>query len=141
MSKREIEIFPSVKELNNYALEQFVFLCAEATHERGIFTVALAGGSTPKQLYAQLSDRSLQGPINWHQVHFFFGDERCVAPDAEESNYRMAREELFSKIDLPPQNVHRFHAEEPLAEIAAEKMEHELRAFFGLADGEFPQFD
>lgn len=141
MSEREIEIFSSIKELHNFALEQFVELGATAIARRGIFTVALSGGSTPKKLYEMLAEESLQGLINWHQVHFFFGDERHVPPDAEESNFRAANEALFSKIDVPTQNVHRFQTEEPDAKIVAQKMENELREFFGLSDGEFPHFD
>lgn len=141
MNNREIEIFPSVEELNNFALEQIVQLSAEAIGKRGIFTIALSGGSTPKKLYEMLAQENLQGLINWHQVHFFFGDERHVSPDSEESNFRMANEALFSKIDVPHQNIHRFQTEEPDAEIVAEKMENELREFFGLAENEFPHFD
>lgn len=141
MSQREIEIFSSVKELNNYALEQVVELSLEAIARRGIFTVALSGGSTPKRLYEMLAEAGLQGLINWHQVHFFFGDERHAPPGSEESNFRMANEALFSKIDVPVRNIHRFQAEEPDAKIVAQKMENELREFFGLADGEFPHFD
>jgi 6-phosphogluconolactonase len=141
MNGREIEIFPSIEELNNFALEQIVRLSAEAIGKRGIFTIALSGGSTPRKLYEMLAQESLQGLINWHQVHFFFGDERHVPRDSEESNFRMANEALFSKIAVPHQNIHRFQTEESNAEIVAEKMENELREFFGLAENEFPHFD
>jgi 6-phosphogluconolactonase len=139
---KEIKIFPSIEELNDFAREEIVRVANEAIRERGIFTIALSGGSTPKKLYALLAEKSFQSRINWFQTHFFFGDERFAAPDAEESNFRMANETLFSKIDVPPQNIHRFHTEgSDDAEIVAEKMENVLREFFGLAENEFSRFD
>lgn len=135
---REIKIFDSIEELNNFAREEIVRIGSAAIQTRGLFTIALSGGSTPKKLYALLAEEKR---LNWHQTHFFFGDERHVSPDSEKSNFRMANETLFSKIDVPPQNIHRFYAEEPNARIAAEKMENDLREFFGLAEGEFSQFD
>jgi 6-phosphogluconolactonase len=141
MTEREPKIFPSIEALNDWAREEIVRLSAAAIAERGIFTIALSGGSTPKKLFALLAEDEFQGRINWHQTHFFFGDERFVAPDSEESNYRMAREVLFSKINVPTQNIHRFLTEQGDANIVAEKMENEMRGFFGLAANEFPNFD
>ena len=78
--------------------------------------------------------------ISWPQVHLFWGDERCVAPDHPDSNYRMVRESLLAKIEIPPSNVHRMAGEkEPRA--AAAEYEQELRDSFQLAPGVFPRFD
>jgi 6-phosphogluconolactonase len=141
MINREIKIFSSIEELNNYARDEIARIANEAITTRGIFTVALSGGSTPKKLYEMLAAEDFQTRINWHQTHFFFGDERFVSPDSEESNFRMANEALFSKINAPPQNIHRFLTERDEAEIVAEKMENSMREFFGLAADEFPRFD
>ncbi len=69
--------------------------------------IALSGGSTPKLLFALLAEAPYQSAIDWKKVHLFWGDERCVAPDHDDSNYKMTREQLLSKIDLPEKNVHR----------------------------------
>lgn len=141
MTNATIKIFDSIEELNLFAREEVARIALQAIAERGLFTIALSGGSTPKKLYNLLSEKGFQGGINWQQTHFFFGDERFVLPDDAESNYRMANESLFSRIDVPSQNIHRFETEQGSAETVAAKMENELHEFFGLAENEFPAFD
>lgn len=141
MIDAEIKIFSSIEELNIYARNEISRIANEAITSRGIFTIALSGGSTPKKLYEMLAAEEFQTEINWRQTHFFFGDERLVSPESEESNFRMARDTLFSKIRVPPQNIHRFLTEQGEPKIVAEKMENQLREFFGLGPNEFPNFD
>jgi 6-phosphogluconolactonase len=70
--------------------------------------IALAGGSTPKRLYRLLaSDES----IDWKRVELFWGDERMVPPDHEDSNYRMARQTLIDHVPIPETQVHRIETE------------------------------
>jgi 6-phosphogluconolactonase len=95
----------------------------------------LAGGSTPKATYEVLA-RDYAGKLDWSRVHVFFGDERTVPPDHEDSNYRMAHEALLSRV--PAGSVHRMRGELPPGEAAA-AYEEELREFFG-PDG-VPAFD
>lgn len=141
MSKREIKIFPTVEELNQFAAKEFVRLSREAIEKRGQFTVALSGGSTPKKLFALLASDSFCSQIDWQKVQIFFGDERCALPDSEDSNFRMTNENLLSKVKIPKENIRRFLTEELNAMVVAEKMENEIRQFFELAAGEFPHFD
>ena len=103
--------------------------------------VALSGGSTPKVLYGLLADEpAFRDRFPWAQTQFFFGDERHVAPDDKDSNYRMAREAMFDKLagTLPPENVHRVHGEEPDAAQAAANYAAELQRVCG---GGEPRFD
>lgn len=110
----------------------------EAVDERGRFAVALAGGSTPRRAYQILSAPQFARNLPWGRIHFFFGDERCVAPDHPESNFRMAREALLSRVPVPARNVHPMRCEaDPAA--GARAYEEELRAFFG--DSDWPRFD
>lgn len=141
MSEREIKVFSSVAELNEFAAAKFADLSREAIRQRGAFTVALSGGSTPKKLNALLSSDAFRSKIEWRKIQFFFGDERNVPSDSEESNFRMASETLFSKLEIPAENIHRFPTETGDAKTAAEKMQREIQNFFNLADGEFPRFD
>jgi 6-phosphogluconolactonase len=67
--------------------------------------------------------------IDWNRVHLFFGDERCVPPEHEESNFRMAKEALIDSIEIPEANVHRMRGEAN-PEEAASAYEAELREFF-----------
>jgi 6-phosphogluconolactonase len=110
--------------------------------EKGRFSLALAGGSTPRPLYASLADDpSFRAEVPWGQTHFFWGDERPVPPDNPQSNYRMANEAMLSKVSVPGENIHRIRAENPEAPQVAGEYEETLRTFFGLKEGEFPRFD
>jgi 6-phosphogluconolactonase len=117
--------------------------CANAAvRERGLCSVALAGGSTPKALYTLLaSDADLRRQVPWPQMRFFFGDERHAGPDQEESNFRMANEAMLSKVGLRAEQIHRIKGEYADAERGALEYEAELRLAFGLAPGELPRFD
>lgn len=141
MSEREVKVFESIEELNEFAAGEFVELSRKAISARGIFTVALSGGSTPKKLNTLLVSDAYRSKIEWRKIHFFFGDERNVLPDSDESNYRMANETLFSKLEIPAENIHRFLTETGDAKTTAEKMQSDIKSFFKLADDEFPHFD
>ena len=97
-------------------------------------TIALAGGGTPRAAYQQLAGRCPP----WGRVEFFFGDERCVPPDDEGSNYGMAREALLDRIPLRASQVHRVPGELP-PEEAARRAEEDLRA--SVPGAPYPVFD
>ena len=135
---RDIRIFDDPQKLFRGAADEFASQATAAVRSRGRFTVALSGGSTPRNLYSLLAqNRSLP----WDKIYFFFGDERHVPPDSPESNYRMARESLLSKISTPEANVFRVPAENPDAREAAKNYEHTLKQFFNTPANEFPRFD
>ena len=136
---RIIEVLPAPDELFRAAAEEFVRIGRTAIAERGRFTVALSGGSTPRSLYSLLA--SDHAGFAWNQTFLFFGDERHVAPDHADSNYRMVNEALLSKVPIPAGNVYRVQAELPDSSVAANDYEKQLRAFFKLTPGEFPHFD
>ena len=133
MSRAEIRVFENSRELARAAAETFAEEAAQNIREKGSFSVALAGGSTPKALYELLATE-YRGALVWEKVHAFFGDERTVPPDHEDSNYRMAYEALLSRV--PVGSVHRMRGELDPRE-AATLYEQELRTFF---DGP-PRFD
>jgi 6-phosphogluconolactonase len=140
VTKPEIIICHDNGELNRKAAEQFAVLANAAVGARGRFSVALSGGSTPKALYALLATDEFRSRLPWPQLHLFWGDERCVAPDHAESNFRMVREALLSKISIPSENIHRMAGEKAPADGAAD-YQAQLQKFFHLADGEWPRFD
>jgi 6-phosphogluconolactonase len=132
----------NLDELSRYAAELFVTLSQRAGDVEGErFTVALAGGETPRRLYALLASADYATQVPWERVHVFWGDERHVQPDDPASNYRMAYDELLSRVPIPPENVHRMRAELPDAHEAARTYEDDLRGFFGLQPGALPRFD
>jgi len=95
--------------------------------EKGRCRLALAGGSTPRATYEQLAVPDVGGSVDWTSVDVFFGDERMVPPEDVASNYRMAREALFERVQIPPGNVHRISGELG-AEEAARRYVAELGA-------------
>jgi 6-phosphogluconolactonase len=140
--QREVVVLPDAQAITRRAAEEFVKAANEAVTRKGSFTVALAGGSTPRALYSLLSDDpSFRSKLPWEKIHFFFGDERHVHPDSPDSNFRMANESMFSKGLVKPEQITRIHAEYPDAEKAALEYEGALRAYFKLKDGEYPRFD
>ncbi len=76
-------------------------------------TVALSGGHTPKAFFEILAESPYREGIPWENAIFFWGDERCVPPDNDESNYKMTNIALFSHIDIPSSNIHRVLGEDP----------------------------
>jgi 6-phosphogluconolactonase len=124
-----VKIFDDVSKLMNAAARDFVDQANKAIVTNGGFSVALSGGSTPRELYTLLASAKYAERIDWSRVHVFWGDERCVLPDHIESNYRMARETLLEHVPLPSGNIHRIHGEmDP--EAAAAEYQRELCAFF-----------
>ena len=112
------------------AADLFVRIAADAITERGRFMVALAGGATPRGLYARLAAEPFRARMDWHRTWVFFGDERCVPPTDAESNYRMARETLLAHVPVPPGQIFRIDGEAADAARAAEEYERRLRAAF-----------
>jgi 6-phosphogluconolactonase len=78
---------------------------------RGGCALCLAGGATPRPAYEALAEPPLRDAIPWERVQIFFGDERAVPPDHQDSNFRMVSEALLRRVGLPPGNVHRMEAE------------------------------
>jgi 6-phosphogluconolactonase len=139
-SSLEIRTLNTPQELFEAAAELVASTASEAITERGRFTIALSGGSTPKNLYNLLATNA-RSSLPWDRMFFFFGDERHVPPTDPESNYRMANEAMLSKVPVAPGNVFRVEAEKPDAGAAATAYEQTLRKFFALEAGQIPAFD
>jgi 6-phosphogluconolactonase len=140
-SLREVVRFADIEALSRDGAYRVCALAACSARAKRPFTVALTGGSSPGTLYRLLSKPPLRETIDWDNTHLFFGDERCVPPDAAESNYRQAREMLIDRAPISTANVHRMRGELPDHEQAARDYEAELIAFFNLQPGQPPRFD
>jgi 6-phosphogluconolactonase len=124
-----IRVLPDAATLAEAAARHIVERAQAAIHARGVFTIALSGGSTPHALHLRLASLPLVDAIDWPRVHVFFGDERCVPPDDPQSNYRMADETLLSRVPIQREHIHRMRGELPPEEAAAD-YERELQEFF-----------
>jgi 6-phosphogluconolactonase len=134
---RKIEVLPDREALIGRSLELTLSKIQSAIQERGIFTIALSGGSTPKPLYEAIATQNLP----WDKIHVFWGDERYVPPDSPDSNQQMARLAWLDRVDIPAENIHPMPTDEPDPADAARKYEAHLGEFFHLQPGEFPVLD
>jgi 6-phosphogluconolactonase len=136
----ELRKLTTPQDLFQVAADEVIRSAQESIAERERFTIALAGGSTPKGLYNLIAVNASTS-LPWARTFFFFGDERHVRPDSPDSNFRMANESLFSKAPIPAANIFRVPAEDPNASAVAQAYEKTLRTFFAIQPGEFPRFD
>lgn len=126
-----LEIFDNLDDLARASAKRFVSKSVEAVAQKGLFTVALSGGSTPKTLYQLLANPNepFRAEVPWARIHFFWSDERHVPPDHPDSNYRMAYDAMLSHVPVLKDNVHRVTSENPNAAGAAESYEDTLFKF------------
>jgi len=138
-----VVVAPDAVSLMRLAAAALLERALPAVRERGRFAVALAGGTTPRRLYALLADPAepWRERFPWGQIEVFFGDERHVPPDHPDSNYGMARAALLGKVPIPPERVHRVLAEETEAASAARDYERELRRVLGAPAPAVPRLD
>ncbi len=137
MTEQQVEVLADRAALVERALQLVLEQAQTAIAERGVFTIALAGGSTPKPLYEALAQQDL----SWSQVQVLWGDERYVPPDHPDSNEGMARRAWLEHVPIPAANIHPMPTDEAEPSRAAERYEQELLKLFNLSAGSFPQLD
>jgi 6-phosphogluconolactonase len=136
-------VYRDADALAKAAAFELVRLARESIAARGLFTLSLAGGSTPKKLYSLLATDPAYGEMPWDKTHLFFGDERHVPSNHPDSNYLMVKTTLLSTGLVPAGNVHRVCTELPDAQQAAADYDVELHMFFkdDMRRAGFPRFD
>ncbi len=132
----ELQIYRNPETLATALAELFVTTGNVAMADRGAFYVALSGGNTPRSAYELLAREPLVEQLSWSDTFVYFGDERCVPPDDEQSNYRMAQKAFLDAVPIPHANVHRIAGEADPGH-AANEYASILRADLGNA----PVFD
>src|SRR5260370_10559669 len=115
----EGRVYEAANEVARSAADEFARTVAGVLGDHGRAFVSLAGGNTPKAMYKLLATPAWRDRVEWPRIEIFFGDERCVPPDHEDSNYRMAREALLDHVQLAADHVHRILGERAPAEAAA----------------------
>jgi 6-phosphogluconolactonase len=132
-----VEVLPDKVALVERSLEVVLSKLQAAIQEQERFTIALAGGGTPKPLYEAIATQDLP----WDKIHVFWGDERYVRADHPDSNQGMARSAWLDKVAIPATNIHPMPTDGATPAADAEKHEAQLHEFFGTSVGEFPKFD
>lgn len=134
---KTVEVLPDQTALIQRSLELVLTKIRAAIQERGLCTLALSGGSTPKPLYEAIAQEQLP----WDKIHVFWGDERYVPPDDPDSNQLMARRAWLDQVDIPDSNIHPMPTDEADPAVAADNYEKHLQEFFQTTSGEFPALD
>lgn len=111
-------IAPTMDTLCQDAAQELLRLMHQTIDERRVFHLFLAGGSTPQRFYNLLATPIYAKAIPWGNVHLYFGDERHVAPDHSDSNFKMVNDSLLKKINIDPTHIHRIQGELDAADAA-----------------------
>ena len=125
------------------ALRVARFVAARFSSAPERFSLNLSGGSTPKRIYELLAAADLGASIDWRNVHLFWGDERFVPMDHQDSNFRMAKEAFLDHVPVPFSQVHPILTSAKTPERAAALYEETLQIFYGskTLDADRPLFD
>jgi 6-phosphogluconolactonase len=107
------------------------WLCALAQASDRDFAICLSGGSTPRRLYERLATPGIASRFPWSRSHWFWGDERFVPHDHPDSNYRMVRAALLSRVPVPGENIHAIPTEGISPQQAAAAYEATMKSFYG----------
>ena len=135
----EIIISDTPEAMADRVAEDFATLVNTTLASQDKFSIALAGGLTPKQFYARLSKEPYQSSVPWSKLWLFWGDERCVPKEHPDSNFGMAAQVLLPFVPVPPAHVMRMRGEDPPPQ-AAQDYEKDMRLFFR-DSGFWPHFD
>lgn len=134
-----VRVYADKAAVGEVAAKLFAAAAREAVAARGLFVVALSGGSTPQILFELLGDQPYVSEVDWARCHFFWGDERLVPPDDPGSNYYDAARILLQRVHTPRANIHRVRGEwQP--EAAAQDYAQQLSALAGPGRA-WPVFD
>ena len=125
----EVLVYPDILSLTRAAADRIIKAAEAAMVARGRFTIALSGGNTPRALYQLLAEDTYQGCIDWENTYVFWGDERCVPPEDQQSDYHMARGALLNYVSVPIDHIFRIRGEIDPKQAAAD-YERLLRDFF-----------
>lgn len=126
------------KDIKQVVANFSAYICEEIA-QASIFHIALSGGNTPKVLFDHLVQH-YQEKIDWTKVHLYWGDERCVPPQDEQSNYKMTMDRLISHLSIPSKNIHRMLGEAPPA-LEANRYHDYLNTQLPLDRNQRPVFD
>ncbi len=133
---KKIYTYHSQEEMISSIACQIISIGSAAIEHRGQFSIALSGGNTPKPLYEILAGAKAES-LDWTNVHFFWGDERCVPPDHPDSNFNQAKQVLLTPRSIKGENIHRIKAELKPKEAARLYQEEILSSFKEI----IPRFD
>ena len=136
-----VEVVADREQLANRSLEIFIHSANAAIKSKNIFYVAVSGGHTPELFFELLGESQDAKSLAWEKIQLFWVDERCVSPQSELSNYKLAADNFLGKVPIPQDNIHPIPTEYDDFNVAARCYEGTLRRVFSLKEGQLPFFD
>ena len=127
----EVKVFKDLDEINRAAADIFVAAAGKAIREKGQFTVALTGGSSPVQLHKMLAQEPYSNQVDWQKCFVFWGDERWVPLNDARSNARMAFETLLNQVPVPREQIFPMWSGEKTPQEYAGEYEKQLQLVLG----------
>ncbi len=134
---KHIHVYPNKDKLVAATTERMVGSIEQAIQQNGLCNIALSGGNTPGGVFSLLATNPYRDRVDWGRLHLFWGDERMVSPEHQDSNFRLVKETLLDHINMPDENVHRMRGENA-PELASEEYAALLDIHFGAG---LPCFD
>jgi 6-phosphogluconolactonase len=134
---KNIHVYPNKEKLVTATTERVVDSIGQAIQQNGLCNMALSGGNTPGGVFSLLASSPYRDRVDWGRLHLFWGDERMVPQEHQDSNFRMVQETLLDHIKIPGENVHRIRGEIAPEEAASEYAEL-LHTHF---KADLPRFD
>jgi 6-phosphogluconolactonase len=138
-SGKTVSIFDDENQMLKFLIKKWEDIAHQRIERRGYFAVGLSGGKTPIVFYQKLAE--WENKSFWKRTHVFLVDERFVPFEDKDSNYRMLRETLLGKIPIPQENIHFIQTGKGSPEVSAKEYEKDLKSFFKVSKGQFPNFD
>lgn len=133
-------LFQNRLDLSVFAAEMICDRSKDSIRDKGFFTLVLTGGRSPVGVYEKLSS-DYADEIDWKNTHLFWGDERLVPSDHDDSNFRLACDSMISKLDIPSENLHPVPVQMCDGGVIAHEYEGDVRGFFHDRRMDSPQFD
>ena len=130
-----LKIYDTPADVAHALAQTVVDEAAQAIAQHGRFAISLAGGTTPKAAYILLA-QAFSSAIDWTKAEIFFGDERCVPPDHDQSNFKTANDAFLRALAIPVERIHRMRGEDEPASAAAAYREELIDTL-----GPIPRFD
>ncbi len=106
LSPTRLIVRADYQDLCRDVTKQLVSSARKAIDQRGVFNLALAGGSTPRGVYGALSHPEYCPQIDWTKTHLFWGDERWVPAGHGLHNATSAFEKGFLNVPIPRAHIH-----------------------------------
>lgn len=138
-SGKTVSFFDDENQMLKFLIEKWEDIAHQGIERRGYFAAGLSGGKTPSAFYQKLAE--WENKSFWKRTYVFLVDERFVPSEDKDSNYRMLRETLLGKIPIPQENIHPIPTEKGSLEDSAKEYEKDLKSFFKVSKGQFPNFD